>query len=178
MVNITNSLLSGIAPTLKARLDVPVVCALQGEDGFVQMMPDPYRSQSQALMRRNSQAIDLFISPGEGYADRMSEFLLVPRDRIRVVHAGIKLPVTDDHAFGTETGAQLAAENPIARCLIKPVHCADRLLTPSIIECGARVQAALITRHAKNITSFSNSTHIRPLCPSLVTEHVAPVNGQ
>ena len=93
VINITNSLLSGIAPTLKARLKVPVVCTLQGEEGFVGMMPEPHRSQAQDLMRENSIAIDAFISPGERYAERMSAFLSAPREKIHVVRAGISTTV-------------------------------------------------------------------------------------
>lgn len=39
IVTLTNSLLSGIAPEVKRRLHVPVVCQLQGEDSFVAAMP-------------------------------------------------------------------------------------------------------------------------------------------
>lgn len=89
VVNITNSMLSWIAVELKSQLNVPVVCTLQGEDGFVNMMPEPYRSRARELMRKNSQLVDVFISPGESYADRMSDFLGVGRDMIKVIRAGI-----------------------------------------------------------------------------------------
>ncbi|MHB1461948.1 MAG: glycosyltransferase family 4 protein [Armatimonadota bacterium] len=89
VVNITNSMLSGIAVQIKQQLGVPVVCTLQGEDGFVNMMPEPYRSKARALMQANAKSIDLFIAPGEDYAVSMSEFLSVDRSRIRVIHAGI-----------------------------------------------------------------------------------------
>ena len=35
VVNLSNSLLSGLAPAVRGRLGVPVVCTLQGEDQFV-----------------------------------------------------------------------------------------------------------------------------------------------
>jgi glycosyltransferase involved in cell wall biosynthesis len=89
VINITNSLLSCIAPEIKDRLRVPVVCTLQGEDAFVGIMPEPFRSQAQSLMQRNCADVDCFVSPGKGYADRMSEFLSVSSERIRVIHAGI-----------------------------------------------------------------------------------------
>jgi glycosyltransferase involved in cell wall biosynthesis len=89
VINITNSLLSGIAPEIKARLRVPVVCTLQGEDGFVNMMPEPYKSKARELMAENSRSIDAFISPGIRYAERMADFLSVPIEKIHVVRAGI-----------------------------------------------------------------------------------------
>lgn len=93
VINITNSLLSGIAPALKSQLKAPVVCTLQGEDGFVNVMPEPYKSRARELMQKNAEYIDLFISPGEGYADRMSEFLNVKRAKIKVIHAGINVDI-------------------------------------------------------------------------------------
>ncbi len=89
VVNITNSMLSGIAVQIKQQLGVPVVCTLQGEDGFVNTMPEPYRSNARELMQSNAKSIDMFIAPGEDYAVSMSEFLAVDRSKIRVIHAGI-----------------------------------------------------------------------------------------
>ncbi len=89
VVNITNSMLSGIAVQIKQQLGVPVVCTLQGEDGFVNMMPEPYRSKARELMQANAKSIDLFIAPGGDYAVSMSEFLNVDRSKIKVIHAGI-----------------------------------------------------------------------------------------
>ncbi len=89
VVSITNSLLSAIAVEVKSGSGLPVVCALQGEDSFVESMPEPYRSRAQELMRRNAESIDLFLSPGTDYARKMSDFLSVPTERIRVVHTGI-----------------------------------------------------------------------------------------
>lgn len=89
IVNITNSLLSGIAPELKRRLGVPVVCSLQGEDSFIESIPEPYESRAIQLMRKNAASIDLFISPGERYALKMADMLGVSKNKIRVVRAGV-----------------------------------------------------------------------------------------
>ncbi len=89
IVTITNTLLSGIAPEVKSRLHVPVACMLQGEESFVAGIPEPHRSRARELMRRNAQAIDLFISPGEAYAREMAEYLDVPSARVRVIRAGV-----------------------------------------------------------------------------------------
>ena len=91
VVNITNSLLSAVAPALKKRLDVPVVCNLQGEDAFVERLGEPYRQQATALIREHAASVDVFIAPGEAYADRMTAFLAVDRARIRVIRPGIDL---------------------------------------------------------------------------------------
>jgi len=91
VVNLTNSLLVGLAPRLKERLGAPVVSTLQGEDAFVARLPVPYRDEALGLLRQHARSIDLFLAPGESYADEMSRFLQVPRDRVRVVHTGIEV---------------------------------------------------------------------------------------
>jgi glycosyltransferase involved in cell wall biosynthesis len=40
-------------------------------------------------MRRNAESIDLFLSPGDSYADLMADLLQVGRERFRTVRAGI-----------------------------------------------------------------------------------------
>jgi len=91
VVNLTNSLLGGIAPEIKRRLGSPLFCTLQGEESFVARLPQQYRREAIALMRGHAQHFDLLLSPGEAYADEMSGFLAVPRKRIRVVRPGIEL---------------------------------------------------------------------------------------
>ena len=89
VVNLTTSLLSGLAPEMKSRLGVPVVCNVQGEDSFLDTMPEPFASQSRELIAQNSAYIDLFISPSEAYADKMAGYIGISRDRFRVVRSGI-----------------------------------------------------------------------------------------
>ena len=86
---ITNSLLSGLAPALKRAFAVPVLCGLQGEDGFVQAMGEPHSTRARDLMRRNARDINLFLAPSRTYAEVMAEFLAVAPDRIRVVPTGV-----------------------------------------------------------------------------------------
>jgi glycosyl transferase family 4 len=89
--NITNSLLSGLAPALRQAFGSRVVCSLQGEETFVAELGEPYADEALGLIRQNAQAIDLFIAPGEGYADEMAGWLGVARERIEVVHPGLDL---------------------------------------------------------------------------------------
>jgi len=91
VVNLTNALLSGLAPAIKDRLGVPVVCTLQGEDSFVERLGAPYRDEARSLMRENARAIDCFVAPGEGYAVEMAEFLAAHRERVHVIRPGLGL---------------------------------------------------------------------------------------
>ncbi len=90
VVNLSNSLLSAVAPEIKRRLGVPVVCTLQGEDAFVLRLPQPHRQEAIDMLRRHAKSLDMLFSPGERYADEMSEFLAVPRERVRIIRPGIE----------------------------------------------------------------------------------------
>ena len=98
IVHLTNSLLAAIAPAARDRLGVPVVCTLQGEEGFLAGLPQPYRRQAHDLVRRHAQAIDLFLAPSQDYAAEMAGWLGVEPDRVRVVRAGVD---TEVYASGT-----------------------------------------------------------------------------
>jgi glycosyltransferase involved in cell wall biosynthesis len=89
VINITNSLLSVIAPAVKEALGVPVVCNLQGEDDFVEHLGQPWREEAQRLLRAHASAVDAFVSPGEAYADEMAEYLACDRSRFRVIRPGV-----------------------------------------------------------------------------------------
>jgi len=91
VVNLSNSLLSGIVPPLKRRLGVRVLCELQGGDDFVAGTPEPYRSQARDLIRQNLCEIGLLIAPSRAYAAKAAEFLDVPRERIEIVRTGIEV---------------------------------------------------------------------------------------
>src|SRR5437773_118324 len=91
VVNLTNALLSGMVPELKRQLKAPVLCTLQGDDIFLESLPEPARTQALELVRAHCQEIDGFIATSRAYADFMSDYFAVPRERIHVVHPGISL---------------------------------------------------------------------------------------
>jgi len=86
---ITNSLLSGLAPLLKARFGKPVLCGLQGEESFVEALAPYHRLQAWGLIRRNALHVDLFIAPGDSHAASMVELLGIEPERVRVVRTGL-----------------------------------------------------------------------------------------
>ncbi len=91
LVHLNNCMFLGMVPEIKKRLNVPVVCGLTGEDLFVQDMPEPYRSDTLALMEQRGRDVDAFISPSNYYADFMSEYLKISREKIHVIPLGIQL---------------------------------------------------------------------------------------
>jgi glycosyltransferase involved in cell wall biosynthesis len=91
VVNLTNALLSGLVHELKDRLRIPVLCTLQGDDIYLEALPEPYRSRCLALVRQHCRQIDGFVAPCAYYADFMSAYLEIPRDKIQVVYLGLDL---------------------------------------------------------------------------------------
>jgi glycosyltransferase involved in cell wall biosynthesis len=91
VIDLQNSMLSGLAKPIKEALNRPLCCTLQGEDLFIANLREPYRSEARELIRKNAKYIDAFISVSGFYADTMAEFLDVPRSKIHVVPLGINL---------------------------------------------------------------------------------------
>lgn len=90
-VIITNALLSGIAPAIKARLGLPLLCLVQGEDLFVDGLPEPHRTRARQSMRAHAAAVDLYLAPGADYARYMADFLQAAPDQVQVARAGVDL---------------------------------------------------------------------------------------
>lgn len=89
VVSLSNSLLTGLAPAIQNELGVPVVCSLQGEDSFLDTLPDPYREQAWEAMRRNAASVKQFIAPSYFYADHMRQRLGVSVEQMTVIPNGI-----------------------------------------------------------------------------------------
>lgn len=88
-VIVSNTLLAGLAPALRERLGVPVLCGLQGEEGFVADLPEPWRSRALALMRAHVGAVDRFLAPYAGYVDTAAGWLGLDPDRVAVLPPGV-----------------------------------------------------------------------------------------
>jgi len=89
IVELPNSMLISLAPAIKAELNVPICCTLQGEDLFLSGLREPYRSESIRIIRENARYVDAFIAVSHFGARSMADFLGIDRDRIHVVPLGI-----------------------------------------------------------------------------------------
>lgn len=98
VISLSNSLLTGLAPAIEMELGIPVVVSLQGEDSFLDTLPDPYREQCWAAMQTNARSVRLFIAPSRFYADHMSQRLAVGPEKMAVLVNGI-----DTTAFTTSS---------------------------------------------------------------------------
>lgn len=102
VINLTNVILAGMVPRLRERLNVPIIGSLQGDDIFLEMLLEPHRSQAIDLISAHCGLMQGFIATSRYYAEFMSEYLRIPRERIHVVHPGLNL---DGHGR-TEPEAQ------------------------------------------------------------------------
>jgi glycosyltransferase involved in cell wall biosynthesis len=91
VLSLSNVLLAGMVRRLKTELKAPVVCMLQGEDTFLDGLPEAQRATAWQTLRERARDIDLFIAPSRYFGDLMAKRLDVPADRVRVVHNGINL---------------------------------------------------------------------------------------
>jgi len=93
IVNLTNVILSGMVHEIKAKAQgkLSILGTLQGDDIYLESLPEPFKSQSLELIRQHCRELDGFIATSTFYADFMSQYLQIPRDRIHVVHPGINL---------------------------------------------------------------------------------------
>lgn len=89
VISFSNSLLTGLAPAIQKELGIPVVCSLQGEDSFLDTLPEPYRTHCWAAMQTNARSIRRFIAPSQFYADHMRQRLDTAEGQIRVLPNGI-----------------------------------------------------------------------------------------
>ena len=91
LVNLTNALLSGMVHELKRHLNVPILCSLQGDDIYLESLPEPARTECLKLIRDHCREMDGFVATSTYYADFMSGYFSIPRERIHVVHPGLNL---------------------------------------------------------------------------------------
>jgi glycosyltransferase involved in cell wall biosynthesis len=88
---LSTALLIGLARRIKTELRVPVLASLQGEDGFADSLPEPWRERTWQTLAERARDVDLFIAPSRFYADFMAARLQLPTPQLRVIPNGICL---------------------------------------------------------------------------------------
>jgi glycosyltransferase involved in cell wall biosynthesis len=101
VINLPYTLLIGLAAPIKAALNRPIVCTLQGEDFFLEGLVEPYRATALELIRSKIASVDAFMAVSHYYADFMSDYLAIDRSKIFVVPIGINL---DGHSAEQRAG--------------------------------------------------------------------------
>lgn len=91
VVVLTNALLSGVIPEFQKALRVPVFVTLQGDDIFLDALPESDRRACVELIRANCASAAGFICTSRYYADYMADYLDLPREKIHIAYPGINL---------------------------------------------------------------------------------------
>ena len=90
-VILSNALLLGLARPLAQALGCPTVCSLQGEDVFLDALPDGEREAAWSLVAERAQDATHFIAVSAYHRDVMQARLNLDPSRVHVVHNGIDL---------------------------------------------------------------------------------------
>ena len=89
VVHLSNALLLGLAHRLKNDLGAGVVCSLQDENEWVDLMDQHYQSQVWNLMAEKAADVDLFVTASQFYSNQSQKQLKIPADKIKVIYGGI-----------------------------------------------------------------------------------------
>lgn len=85
------ALQAGIIRQLKQRLGVKIICSFQGEDSFLDGLPEPFKTDCWAELRARLKDADRLVAPSQFYADLMRQRLDAPDLRIEIMPNGIDL---------------------------------------------------------------------------------------
>lgn len=91
VICMSNSLLGGLARPLKEEFKVPIVCSLQGEDSFLDALPEPFRAQAWELLAKRCSEMDHFIAVSQYFGDSMRTRLKLPAEKVTVIYPGIAM---------------------------------------------------------------------------------------
>ncbi|NOY95257.1 MAG: glycosyltransferase family 4 protein [Chlorobi bacterium] len=89
VIHISNALLLGLVKRIKEKLNVPVVCSLQDEDVWVDVMHENFRKHIWDLMHDNASEVDAFIAVSNYFGDVMKKRMRIPEEKIHAIHLGV-----------------------------------------------------------------------------------------
>lgn len=104
VISISLGLLAGLAKPIKEEIGCRVVVSLQGEDVFLDHLPEPWKTEAWGQLAATRAFVDRFIAPSEFYANRMRERLGLENGNPVVARNG---PGCDEFqpAFESQNGA-------------------------------------------------------------------------
>jgi glycosyltransferase involved in cell wall biosynthesis len=89
VIHLSNALLLGLAHQLGERMQVPVICSLQDEDVWVDVMKPSAAESVWKLMSDKADHVAKFISVSDYYATVMKEKMSLPEEKVTSVHIGV-----------------------------------------------------------------------------------------
>lgn len=91
VLSLSNALLVGMARKLRRELNTAVVCMLQGEDSFLDALPESHRQTTWNALAERCNDVDLFIAPSKYFANLMIQRLNLRPEKVQVVYNGLDL---------------------------------------------------------------------------------------
>lgn len=91
VVHLSNAMLLGMASEIRRALKVPLVCALSGEDIFLEKLVPPYYEQARQLLRDRAGDVDAFTSLNRYFADFMIDYMDLDRAKVHVIPHGLNM---------------------------------------------------------------------------------------
>jgi len=89
VIIVSNILLAGLAGTLKEKLQIPIVCLLQDEEGFLDSLPEAYARQGWQLVGQDAAAFDALICVSGYYQQVMRDRLGFETGKMPVIPIGV-----------------------------------------------------------------------------------------
>jgi glycosyltransferase involved in cell wall biosynthesis len=89
IIHLSNALLLGLARRLKQKLNVPVVCSLQDEDVWVEVMKPSFKEHVWKLMSERAIDVDAFIAVSDYFSKAAKEWMNLPQEKMHTVHLGV-----------------------------------------------------------------------------------------
>ncbi|MDD4108497.1 MAG: glycosyltransferase family 4 protein [Prolixibacteraceae bacterium] len=89
VIHLSNALLLGLARRLKERVGVPVVCSLQDEDVWVDVMKPSFRDKIWDLMHTRAGDVDALVAVSDFYADVMQDKMNLPPEKVHTFYLGV-----------------------------------------------------------------------------------------
>lgn len=117
VIHLSNALLLGLARRLKERMKIPVICSLQDEDVWVDVMKPSAREKVWNLMSEKVQDVTSFIAVSDFYAGIMKDKMNIPPEKLKSVHIGLfpedyeYIPVSDKKQRNIGFVSRMCKEN-------------------------------------------------------------------
>ncbi len=89
VIHLSNALLLGLSHRIREKMNVPVVCSLQDEDVWVDVMKPATRSAVWKLMQERSVHVDLFVAVSRYFAEKMAGQMDLPAHKLKTVYLGV-----------------------------------------------------------------------------------------
>lgn len=108
VILLTNALLSAVGPMIRSEFPGKIVCLLQGDDVFLDALPQRWRKEAIRMMRLNLKCFDGFLVHSNYYGRHMAGLLELDEQKLR----RIPLQVATDRQTTHPIGRELNPEAP------------------------------------------------------------------